>query len=344
MTDVTVLIPYTPAHDACVSNAIKSVERQTYPSDFIALEDTNRQGAGWARNRLLTGIATDYVLFLDADDWLEPEAVEIMRAAITPGRYVYSDWFVDKQPQAAPDRAWCQGGTWHCITSLCSTDDVLRVGGFDERLDALEDTDFWLKLNADGICGVHIPIPLFHYSGQGQRSLQARRNGRETQIKRLLVQRYGGVPVACCGQDRVIDMSPQGQKEAGDVLAMALWSGNHVKRGLATGRRYPRMSQPKVAWVSPFDVQKDPRSWKIVTQQVVADIDEKQYQGAGGFAEALIEAGMLTPPPKPPALGAMPPTYKLLNPQVNEMVYQPPQGTIAPDWDTLVRLGAALYE
>jgi hypothetical protein len=342
-TDVTVLIPYTPEHNRIASNAIASVEQQTYPTEYIAMPDLDYQGAGWTRNRLLTSVTTDYVLFLDADDWLEPEAVERMRRAIIPGRYVYSDWYVNDRHQHAPDKAWCQGGTWHCITSLCRTDDVMRVGGFDEQLEALEDTDFWLKMNFDGVCGLRVPYPLFHYSGNGQRSLQAKQSGRDTQIKRLLVERYGGVPVGCCGQAEIVDTRPQGEKQDGDVLAMALWHGNHTKRGKTTGRRYPRMSWPKTTWVSPFDVQRDKMSWRLV-QNGKEEVNEKQYVGAGGFAEAMIEAGVITPPPEPPPLGDMPADYELLNGHINEAVYQPPLGKIAPDWDTLVALGAQRYE
>jgi len=343
MTDVTVIIPYTPAHDWCVPNAIASAERQTVVTDVLAMEDTDHRGAGWTRNRLLTRVETDYVLFLDADDVLEPDAVAKCRQVITPGHYVYTDWYIAGKRQHAPQRPWCQDGTWHCITSLCHMDDVTRVGGFDEHLEALEDTDFWLKMNVDGICGIHVPYPLFHYGANGQRSRQAKRTGRDKQIKQLLIKRYGGVSVACCGQNAVADTTPQGIKQQGDVLGMALWSGNHVKRGLATGRRYPRMSYPKVCWMSPFDIKKDARSWRLVkTGQ--EDLNKAQYIGVGGFADAMIEAGVITPPPKPPELGNMPPTYKLLNPQVSETVYQPVLSDRQPDWSALVELGARRYE
>jgi hypothetical protein len=343
MTDVTVLIPYTPEHDWHMSIAVASVERQTVPTDFVAFEDTEHRGAGWARNRLITGIETEFILFLDADDWLEPDAVEQMRHAIRPGHYVYSDWYVDGIRQHAPERPWCQAGTWHCITSLCYIDDVLRVGGFDERLPALEDTDFWLKMNHDGICGIHLPKPLFHYTGNGTRSQSVRKDGREQQIKQVLMQRYGGLKMGCCGQATLDMTTPQGQKQDGDVLAMALWAGNHPKRGRATGRRYPRMSYPKVAWVSPHDVQADTRNWRFV-KNGKEEVRESQFVGVGGFAEAMIEAGVITPPPPPPKPGELPANYKLLNEEVVKAVYEPELQPIKPDFDKLMALGEALYE
>ena len=342
MTDVTVVIPYAPYHDTLVSNAIASVERQTYECEIVAMEDLDKRGPGWVRNRLLTGIDTDLILFLDADDTLEPEAVEMMRRAIAPGHYVYSDWYVDGQPQRAPDKAWCHDGTWHCITALCYTDDILRVGGFDERLPAMEDTDFWLKMNIDGICGIRIPKPLFHYSGHGIRSQPAHKNGQATQLKHLLLQRYGGQTMGCCGQAEIDLTKPQGVKQAGDVLAMALWSGNHNKRGRATGRRYPRRSYPKVAWLSPHDIKADERNWRFV-ENGKEEVNEAQFVGVGGFAEAMIAAGVITPPPAPPEPGELPSNYKLLNEAIAKQVFTPALGEIAPDWDKLVTLGAKLY-
>lgn len=350
MTDVTVLIPYTPAHDALVTRAIASVEAQTVDTDFIALEDTDLRGAGWTRNRLLTSVTTDYILFLDADDWLEPHAVETMREAIQPGKYVYSDWYIKGQRQAAPQRVWCKPGTWHCITSLCYTDDVLRIGGFDETLPALEDTDFWLKMLLDGVCGVRVAQALFHYSGAGQRSQTARLNGQEQQIKDVLRQRYGGKPVGCCGQAPAFDSTPQGVKQDGDVIAIAMWRGNHPKRGLATGRRYPRMSYPKPAWVAPADIKAQPfdpagrpMHWQIVTRENVDKVAPNHFVGVEGFAEALVEAKIITPPPAPPESPALPEDYKLLNEPVMQEPFTPALYPIAPDYAKLVTLGAALY-
>lgn len=343
MTDVTVVIPYTPAHVVEVANAIASVERQTYDAAILTLEDTDYRGAGWARNRLITRVQTEHVVFLDADDWLEPEAVEMLRRAIAPGHYVFPDWYINGKHQHAPDQPWCQDGTWHCVTALCHMDDVTRVGGFDEKLDALEDTDFWLKMNIDGICGIHVSLPLFHYSGNGRRSRTAKNSGRDKIIKQQLIKRYGGIPVGCCGQNAVVDTTPQGTKQQGDVLGMARWAGNHVKRGLATGRRYPRMSKPKVCWISPFDIKKDPRSWRLV-QTGQEDVNKAQYVGVGGFADAMIEAGVITPPPAPPELGNMPPTYKLLNETISQMTYAPALSEIKPDYAKLVELGMRRYE
>jgi hypothetical protein len=350
MSDVTVLIPYAPEHAALMKRATHSAQLQSYPCDVRVMEDTDHRGAGWTRNRLLTQVTTEYVFFLDADDWLEPNCMQRCHSAMPASGYVYTDWYVDNAIRPAPDKVWCKPDTWHLISCLCRTDDVLRVGGFDEHLDALEDTDFWLKMNVDGVCGQRVAAPLVHYSGAGLRSQQARASGRERHIKRLLMQRYGGLPVGCCGQAEINQSLPEGEKQPGDVLAMALWSGNHVKRGLRTGRRYPRMSYPRTTWMAQEDVKADSRNWRLVPNTPIQSNGQPkaaaEYQNVEGFAQAAIDAGMLKPPPEMPVWEEttdLPSNYKLLNgDKLPE--FEVPQSEIAPDWVRLVELGAARYE
>jgi hypothetical protein len=346
MTDVTVLIPYAPEHRGLAKRAWRSVLAQTYPCIIETLEDTDHRGAGWTRNRLLTRVNTEYVFFLDADDWIEPECIQRCHSAIPDFGYVYTDWYINNEHRAAPDVVWCKPETWHLISCLCRTDDVMRVGGFDENLDALEDTDFWLKMNVDTVCGQRVPTPLVHYSGAGLRSQQARRSGREQHIKRLLMQRYGGLPMGCCGQADIVQKTPEGEKQPGDILVQALWSGNHVKRGLATGRRYPRMSFPRTTWIAQADARADARNWKIVETAPIQPNGQPKTKrnGVGGFAEAVIEAGMVNPPEMPDyeETPDLPAHYKLLN-GGKMPAFNVPQEEIAPDWARLVELGAARY-
>ena len=66
----------------------------------------------------------------------------------------------------------------------------------------------------------------------------------------------------CCGKSENLDQSPLGQRQAGDVLAAALWGGNRTERGRATGRRYPRTGNGKQVWVDPRDVAAASHLWQ----------------------------------------------------------------------------------
>ena len=154
--------------------------------------------------------------------------------------------------------------------------------------------------------------------------------------------------MGCCGQVDVAPKVPEGQKQPGDILVQALWSGNHVKRGLATGRRYPRMSYPRTAWIAQADAQADARNWKIVKTAPIQPNGQPKtkWNGVEGFAKAVIDAGMVNPPapvmPEWEETENLPANYKLLNGD-KIPAFDVPQEDIAPDWARLVELGAQRY-
>lgn len=292
MTDVSVIIPVAPYHDELLERAIASCKIQTVPCKVLYMKDTELEGAGIIRNRLINTVDTKYIVFLDADDWLQPDFIEECLRVIRPGRYVYTDWFQDQEHIQAPNRAWCNG-TWHVITTMCHTEDVKSVNGFNEGLPALEDTDFWLKLTTRQICGIRIPKPLSHYGKEGRRAHSVHKDGSVNQIKQWILAQYEGM-MGCCGQSEDVDViKPVGEKQPGDVLAMALWRGNRYERGRVTGRRYDRISYPKRTWVAPADIQARPDLWHRVQETVVTEELDINPVGLLGFADFMQTEGML---------------------------------------------------
>src|SRR5688500_4262573 len=94
MPDVTVVIPYASYHEQVVQHAIHSVRRQTVQANLVTIHDSEGLGAGWARNQGLAQVETNFVVFLDADDTINPYFVERTLRAWKPKRYVYTDWMV----------------------------------------------------------------------------------------------------------------------------------------------------------------------------------------------------------------------------------------------------------
>lgn len=267
--------------------------------------DEERQGPGVIRNRLLSRVTTPYVSFLDADDWLEPDFAEHMLSATQRASYAYSDWYLDDRVFEAPARAWCNG-TFHLVTSVVPRELAIHVGGFDETLTAMEDTDFFLKFIIREWCGLRVPRPLVHYRAHGGRADAAHQSGIIQTIRAELTRRYGGRPLGCCGNPIQVDDTPIGTQQDGDVLAMALWGGNRPEYGRATGRRYPRMSYPHTTWVDPRDVQAAPQLWKIVAPDEVAsprpfDLSPSPAaKGIGALRLQLVKTeGIVEAPPAP---------------------------------------------
>lgn len=263
---LTIVIPIAPHHEALAERAIQSALCQTLDCAVIAVYDHERRGAGWARNRGLEQTQTDFCTFLDADDWLEPDYAEQVLTAYEGTCYVYSDWFAGETVSPAPDCAYVNG-TWHAVTCLLPTEWVRKVGGFDEQLPAIEDTELFVHLRSTGLCGKRLPHPLMHYSPNGQRSALTREQGAEFwRIQDLISERYGGRQVACCGKSDPIPNIPKGERLDGDVLAAALWQGNRQERGLKTGRLYPRTGYGGYLWMAEADIDASPRLFRRVTE------------------------------------------------------------------------------
>lgn len=262
---LTFITPVSPDHVQYLPACVATVKEQTIPCQHLIMHDPERRGPAVIRNRLLGQATTDYVTFLDADDWVEPDFAEKMLAAIRRATYVFSDWWQDGEHKQAPERPWC-GGTFHLVTAVVPRTLAIQIGGFDESLPALEDTAFYLEFLTREWCGTRVPYPLVHYRVNGGRSDAIHKNEYQlTQIRAELAQRFGRRgKMGCCGNPTEVDNHPVGEQQPGDVLAMALWGGNRTEHGRATGRRYPRMSYPHTTWVDPLDIKASPHLWKAV--------------------------------------------------------------------------------
>lgn len=262
MPDVTFIIPIGPHHEAIADRAVTSAQVQTVPSTVIYVRDTDGRGPSWARNRGLEQAKDGFIVFLDADDWVEPTFVDRCLAVWRPNKYVYTDWYVGSEVRRAPDDAWCGDGQWHVITTLLTKGDVNRVGGFTE-LPGAEDTEFYWRLTRrERVCGVHLREPLFHYGDQGQRARQFVNSDQYAPTMQQIIRSYGNM--GCCRDEIIQAGFDIADGEAGDVLAVAIWGGNKQVRGLHTGRLYPRAGNGKQVMVHPLDVQAAPHQWRLV--------------------------------------------------------------------------------
>lgn len=265
MPTLTVITPIAPHHAHLFNECAASVQAQTVDVEHLYMLDNIGQGPAAIRNLLLKQVNTTYVTFLDADDWLEPEFAEKTLSAVRPARYIYTDWYQDGKAIAAPECAWTNG-TFHLVTAAVPTAWARAVGGFDESLRGMEDTDFYLKLVTRSFCGNRLAEPLVHYRKGGGRADGIHRSGEVRRLQEEMNRRYGGSRVTCCGGIDLNPDEPLGNQQQGDVLARALWGGNRVTMGMATGRHYPRTGNGKIEWVHPADVQAAPHMWQIVPE------------------------------------------------------------------------------
>jgi glycosyltransferase involved in cell wall biosynthesis len=228
---VSVIIPVGPNHEQYLPDALNSLLAQTCrdweaivindsgeplnnltPYPFVRLFDTEgKQGAGKARNIGLEQSRAPLVLFLDADDWLQPDALQRMLQAHvdSDGRYVYSGWLaingdkvtVDEPPEYSQTEWLYQGQ--HAVTALIPLEWCKAVGGFDEEIAGWEDWDFFVKLATHGYCGAHVMAPLLSYrqhTGTRRETSLKHKENLLAQFRARYAEYAGGRAMAnCCG-------------------------------------------------------------------------------------------------------------------------------------------------
>ena len=201
--DVAVVIPtYNHAH--FLGEAIRSVLAQTNPADEIIVVDDGstddpaavaaqfpkvrlirqgNRGLSAARNTGLWNCKTSHVVFLDADDRLLPDALELGLACMASRpdcafvygghRRVSEDGFplepdifipVDGDPHLAFARRNPVGPP---ATALYRRDCLLAVNGFDEILRCCQDHDLYLRLARKYLVASH-PAIVAEYRKHGQ--------------------------------------------------------------------------------------------------------------------------------------------------------------------------------
>jgi glycosyltransferase involved in cell wall biosynthesis len=232
--DITVVIPVGPGHEKYLIDALDSVQAQSvgfYNWEALVVNDTGgriktrlppwagvipnvRSGVSAARNTgtwLGTG---EYVLYLDADDYLHPEALyhmyNVMKTCTCDKPFIYSDWYEaetggkhiigDYQPidvlGRLPFPVTCLYNRSQLIDNHIAWDESFREGW--------EDWDFAIQCVTKGFCGVRVPAPLLHYrlnTGTLRTTAQSNKDGIKRKIRDKYLAYYtpGGKQVPGCG-------------------------------------------------------------------------------------------------------------------------------------------------
>jgi hypothetical protein len=323
---VTVITPIAPHHEKQFVRCADSVRKQTVECRHLHMVDTEMRGPAYIRNRLLEDVKTPYVVFLDADDYLEPEFAEECLRAIEPGHYVYTNWLQGTEEKETPDGAFWDIA-WHLVTCLLDTYMVRLVGGFDETLPVMEDTKLFLQFDKYAYCGIKLKKPLVHYTNEGRRGKEGRANGDVAKVKEMLSRRFR---VACCGSaNNKPNNTPVGKKMDGDVLVLALWQGNRQVMGQVTNRRYGRAALPRRIWMDERDALVRPDLFRIMNKKPEIVKSKKairrRVKKPKTFADMLHAAGMLDLPVDsanvlPVADGIINPDFEKLN-EIAQRIY-----------------------
>jgi len=133
-----------------------------------------------SRNTAGDQLSTDYLCFLDADDFLEPRFFDNVKKKIRSGKFIYkpytrgiyTDGTQDSDPSLVPTRDMSLAN--HLIIGCPVRKlDFLSIGGFDGSLPALEDWDFFGRLILAGCKVIEVPGAVYRISvnPQGRNSI-----------------------------------------------------------------------------------------------------------------------------------------------------------------------------
>lgn len=222
----------------------------------LVCHDRNR-GLPAARNTGIAASRAEYILPLDADDLLEPTAVEAMLAEALrrPSKIIYSDVFLipDVGVEGRRSILECPDYDFQELlkrvimfpTSMFPKQAWRESGGFKHIGEGFEDWEFWIALGELGYEGYRIPRPLYSYrvKAEGSMRLEAVRAREKLvdRIKELHPVAYGTevVDLGCC--DKVKKPRGYNQVEPSGVTVEVAYSGGagpHTITGPMTGAKY----------------------------------------------------------------------------------------------------------
>lgn len=175
---VTIVVTaHTPRiRSGLLNNALISVWGQTHLPDAVSIAvDHYHQGAAATRNRAMYMANTEWIVFLDSDDFLYPEyLMKVFNHQVETGADVVWPWFDVK---GASDPLACHfGRQWvpeepHSfpITTLVRRELAIKAGGFPEDfragpMCAGEDFPFWVAMSNVGAKFSHLPERLWQWN------------------------------------------------------------------------------------------------------------------------------------------------------------------------------------
>lgn len=311
---VSVIVPCAEYHKPYLIDALDSVEAQTYKEwELIVVDQTDKgltladmpshpyakivkcekRSAAAARNCGVANASAPLITFLDADDYYDPLYLAQCLEGYKGSGYTYTDWKsinkqgveeINRTPNYDPHEVFKRTSI-HGICILMSKIDFVRAGGFDESMNTWEDTDFFMRLAAMGICGVRVPEPLFTYRYQTGQLREMGETKKQALID-LLKSRYGEYMTGAKMCDCIVpkpkqEPTPQQalntllNKNAGEEMIRIRYNGGmarHSVHGKVTNTMYGRRSNGDRFFIHKSDMVAEPELFTPESEPFSPDV------------------------------------------------------------------------
>lgn len=245
MTAISVIMPALIKNERSLKwlrEAIQSIKRQTFTDwELIIVNDHSKiswkpiapmfddnriyglkpdheaSSVARARNQAARRAQSKLLLPLDADDKLLPDALHRFMVAWKSHGHkqgiVYSDVLMFDNDTSKYYRSMPYNfntllkNTYMTVGCLHRKSDWKRAGGWKPELDmGLEDWEYWITLGELGVCGFHLPEPLYEYRRHSNGRIAGLRGAPHKwdmayqKLRSLHINTYNGRrPVGCCG-------------------------------------------------------------------------------------------------------------------------------------------------
>ena len=162
---VTLVTPTIPPRVQHLKRAMSSVLKQERKfSDWFLIPDINREGAGPTRTKGMRAVATEWTAFLDDDDELYPNHLEVLiHAAIDHHADLVYPWFdvgggTDPFPQFEGKEFDPAEPNMFPVTVLARTEVLQASSGFPLAGVEGDDWPLWQELVSMGVHIHHVPV------------------------------------------------------------------------------------------------------------------------------------------------------------------------------------------
>jgi hypothetical protein len=161
---LTVITPSLPERADLLAECAASVKALGLP--HLVQVDWEREGPAALRNRMAGRARTPWLLFLDDDDLLLPNYVDVVSPFLADADVVYTAWELSGDVAPEPmgggfDADALRRFNYIPVTACVRSAAFAAVGGFPDV--ALEDHGLWLALLDAGFRFTCVPVKAWHY-------------------------------------------------------------------------------------------------------------------------------------------------------------------------------------
>lgn len=171
-----------------------------YRDEVTLITHDQNRGGGAARNTGFKHLDTDYVAFLDSDDYWAPQKIarQMEVARSSNADLVYCDeWIITERGERIPSGIeLLEEDVWEALlngwtapntsTLVISSKAFSKVGGFDTKLASCQDHDLWMRLAERGSVFAYVPDRLTYFTREADNRISLSGLRREEGIRGFL--------------------------------------------------------------------------------------------------------------------------------------------------------------